>query len=369
MFLRDIWPDSAEVQATIDSSINKDMFDTQYASVFAGDERWRTLPTPTGSVFEWNAESTYVRKPPYFDGMTMELTPVTDIAGARVLATLGDSVTTDHISPAGNIKADSPAGHYLDEHGVDRKDYNSYGSRRGNHEVMIRGTFANIRLQEPAPRRRRGRLHARLHPGGRPAVVHLRREPELPGRGHAARDLRRQGVRLRIVARLGGEGHEPPRRQGRHHRELRADPPLEPHRHGRRAAAVPGGRDLGVARPRRHRDRLDRGPRAAERGRHAQDRPRHRRAERVLGCRQGRRSSSTLSCASTRPAKPTTTATAASCSTCCGRSSEHAPKEPGRGPAPSPCTGAGRLAWFSSGLEGDGCHCFRPSPDPVTSTP
>lgn len=147
VFLRDIWPDSAEVQATIDSSINKGMFDTQYAAVFAGDERWRTLPTPTGDVFEWDAASTYVRKPPYFDGMTMELTPVTDIAGARVLATLGDSVTTDHISPAGNIKVDSPAGHYLNEHGVERKDYNSYGSRRGNHEVMIRGTFANIRLK------------------------------------------------------------------------------------------------------------------------------------------------------------------------------------------------------------------------------
>jgi aconitate hydratase len=147
VFLKDIWPDAAEVQATIDSSINKDMFTHQYASVFEGDERWKTLPTPTGDVFEWDADSTYVRKPPYFEGMTMELTPVTDIVGARVLATLGDSVTTDHISPAGNIKADSPAGKYLDEHGVARKDYNSYGSRRGNHEVMIRGTFANIRLR------------------------------------------------------------------------------------------------------------------------------------------------------------------------------------------------------------------------------
>ena len=147
VFLKDIWPDAAEVQSTIDSSINKDMFTHQYASVFEGDERWRTLPTPTGDVFEWDADSTYVRKPPYFDGMTMELSPVTDIVGARVLATLGDSVTTDHISPAGNIKADSPAGQYLDAHGVSRKDYNSYGSRRGNHEVMIRGTFANIRLK------------------------------------------------------------------------------------------------------------------------------------------------------------------------------------------------------------------------------
>jgi aconitate hydratase len=147
VFLRDIWPDSAEVQATIDSSISKEMFTHQYASVFEGDERWRTLPTPTGDVFEWDDASTYVRKPPYFDGMTMELTPVADISGARVLATLGDSVTTDHISPAGNIKAGTPAAQYLTEHGVAQKDFNSYGSRRGNHEVMIRGTFANIRLK------------------------------------------------------------------------------------------------------------------------------------------------------------------------------------------------------------------------------
>ncbi|WP_308164564.1 aconitate hydratase AcnA [Agromyces sp. ISL-38] len=147
VFLKDIWPDAAEVQQTIDSSINKDMFTHQYASVFEGDERWRNLETPTGATFEWNAESTYVRKPPYFDGMTMETTPVTDIVGARVLAKLGDSVTTDHISPAGSIKADSPGGRYLTDHGVDRKDFNSYGSRRGNHEVMIRGTFANIRLK------------------------------------------------------------------------------------------------------------------------------------------------------------------------------------------------------------------------------
>ncbi|WP_168627394.1 aconitate hydratase AcnA [Cryobacterium sp. BB307] len=147
VFLRDIWPDAAEVQKTIDSSIDSEMFTREYAGVFDGDERWRSLPTPAGSVFEWDEKSTYVRKPPYFDGMTLEPSPVTDIAGARVLAKLGDSVTTDHISPAGSIKADSPAGHYLTEHGVDRKDFNSYGSRRGNHEVMIRGTFANIRLK------------------------------------------------------------------------------------------------------------------------------------------------------------------------------------------------------------------------------
>ena len=147
VYLADIWPTPAEVQSTIDSSINSDMFKTQYAGVFEGDARWKSLPTPAGDTFAWDEKSTYVRRPPYFDGMKLELTPVTDIHGARVLAKLGDSVTTDHISPAGSIKADSPAGKYLAEHGVARSDFNSYGSRRGNHEVMIRGTFANIRLK------------------------------------------------------------------------------------------------------------------------------------------------------------------------------------------------------------------------------
>ncbi|TDN43223.1 aconitase [Curtobacterium flaccumfaciens] len=147
VFLQDIWPDAVEVQQVIDASIDTEMFTHEYGSVFEGDDRWKNLPTPTGDTFEWDQESTYVRKPPYFEGMTMQPDAVSDISGARVLAKLGDSVTTDHISPAGSIKADSPAGQYLDEHGVDRKDFNSYGSRRGNHEVMIRGTFANIRLR------------------------------------------------------------------------------------------------------------------------------------------------------------------------------------------------------------------------------
>ncbi|GGB93371.1 aconitate hydratase [Cellulomonas carbonis] len=147
VFLRDIWPAPQEVQATIDRSIDSAMFTKDYADVFAGDERWQTLPTPEGDTFAWDASSTYVRKPPYFEGMGTTPEPVEDIAGARVLAKLGDSVTTDHISPAGSIKADSPAGRYLAEHGVERRDFNSYGSRRGNHEVMIRGTFANIRLR------------------------------------------------------------------------------------------------------------------------------------------------------------------------------------------------------------------------------
>ncbi|MBD5830843.1 aconitate hydratase [Janibacter melonis] len=147
VYLKDIWPSPQDVQSTIDHAISTEMFSSKYADVFAGDERWKGLPTPEGNTFEWAQDSTYVRKAPYFDGMGREPEPVEEISGARVLAWLGDSVTTDHISPAGSIKADSPAGRYLAEHGVDKKDFNSYGSRRGNHEVMIRGTFANIRLR------------------------------------------------------------------------------------------------------------------------------------------------------------------------------------------------------------------------------
>jgi aconitate hydratase len=147
VFLHDIWPSPQEVQRVIDHAVSAEMFSKDYADVFAGTEQWQALPTPEGDTFEWDAQSTYVRKPPYFDGMPAEPSPVEDISGARTLAVLGDSVTTDHISPAGSIKADSPAGKYLREHGVDRRDFNSYGSRRGNHEVMIRGTFANIRLR------------------------------------------------------------------------------------------------------------------------------------------------------------------------------------------------------------------------------
>jgi aconitate hydratase len=147
VFLRDLWPSAHDVQSTIDGAISQEMFTKDYADVFAGDHRWKELPTPEGQTFEWDPESTYVRKPPYFEGMSPDPSPVEDFSGARVLALLGDSVTTDHISPAGSIKADTPAGQYLTEHGVDKKDFNSYGSRRGNHEVMIRGTFANIRLR------------------------------------------------------------------------------------------------------------------------------------------------------------------------------------------------------------------------------
>ncbi|HWT94239.1 MAG TPA: aconitate hydratase, partial [Solirubrobacteraceae bacterium] len=147
VMLSDIWPSEQEVAETVEKAVQQDMFTKSYAEVFEGDERWQGLDIPTGDRFEWAEDSTYVRKAPYFEGMPAEPEDLTDIEGARVLAKLGDSVTTDHISPAGSIKKDSPAGKYLQEHGVEPREFNSYGSRRGNHEVMIRGTFANIRLR------------------------------------------------------------------------------------------------------------------------------------------------------------------------------------------------------------------------------
>ena len=147
VFLRDIWPSSEEIEETIAESVRGEMFSRTYADVFTGDENWRALPVPEGDLFAWDESSTYVRRPPYFDGMSREPGQVEDFSGARCLVMVGDSVTTDHISPAGAIRPDSPAGQYLVEHGVERKDFNSYGSRRGNHEVMVRGTFANVRLK------------------------------------------------------------------------------------------------------------------------------------------------------------------------------------------------------------------------------
>jgi aconitate hydratase len=147
VYLSDLWPSPEEVQETIAASLGEEMFRSTYADVYAGDERWRELPVPEGELFAWDPQSTYVRHPPYFDGMTSEPGVFEDVEGARCLVWIGDSVTTDHISPAGAIRPDSPAGRYLLEHGVERKAFNSYGSRRGNHEVMVRGTFANVRLR------------------------------------------------------------------------------------------------------------------------------------------------------------------------------------------------------------------------------
>ncbi|MEU7467467.1 aconitate hydratase [Streptomyces sp. NPDC044984] len=190
VFLKDIWPSEAEVNDVVANAIGEDMFSKSYADVFAGDAQWQALPIPTGDTFEWDAESTYVRKPPYFEGMGMEPAPVEDITGARVLAKLGDSVTTDHISPAGAIKADTPAGKYLTEHGIERRDFNSYGSRRGNHEVMIRGTFANIRLRNQiAPGTEGGYTRDFTQDGGPVSFIY-----------DASRNYIEQGVPLVVLA-------------------------------------------------------------------------------------------------------------------------------------------------------------------------
>jgi aconitate hydratase len=171
VMLADLWPDAAEIQQVIDECVQAEMFSRDYAEVFTGDDTWRSLETPTGDTFAWDADSTYVRRPPYFDGMERTPALVTDIAGARVLAKLGDSVTTDHISPAGAIRQDSPAGRYLADHGVAREDFNSYGSRRGNHEVMIRGTFANARLRNELLDGVQGGFTADFTDGGRQAPI------------------------------------------------------------------------------------------------------------------------------------------------------------------------------------------------------
>src|SRR6185369_914039 len=147
VYLRELWPTEREIQQTMLTAVTSTMFREQYADVFGGDDRWKNLQVPGGDRFAWEPDSTYIRNPPFFEHITMETTPVRDITGARVLALLGDSITTDHISPAGSIKKDSPAGKYLISHGVEQKDFNSYGSRRGNHEIMVRGTFANVRLR------------------------------------------------------------------------------------------------------------------------------------------------------------------------------------------------------------------------------
>ncbi|HLI38499.1 MAG TPA: aconitate hydratase AcnA [Streptosporangiaceae bacterium] len=181
VYLRDIWPSPAEVGAIVRDAIAAEMFARDYADVFEGDERWRSLAVPAGDTYEWDDASTYVRRPPYFDGMGAEPEPVSDIRGARVLVMLGDSVTTDHISPAGAIKADSPAADYLRSHGVQRSDFNSYGSRRGNHEVMIRGTFANIRLRNLLAPGTEGGVTVKLPEGEQMSIYEASRRYQAEG--------------------------------------------------------------------------------------------------------------------------------------------------------------------------------------------
>ena len=188
VYLKDIWPTQAEVAEAIEKGVSSEAFRKEYATVADGDASWQGLSFPTGDVYQWEPDSTYIRQAPYFDGMTSTPAPVTDIVGARVLAVLGDSVTTDHISPAGNIKANGPAGKYLAEHGVKAADFNSYGSRRGNHEVMVRGTFANVRLRN------------KLAPGTEGGVTRLLPEGEAMSIFDASVKYAERGVPLIILA-------------------------------------------------------------------------------------------------------------------------------------------------------------------------
>ncbi len=251
VYLKDIWPTSEEVDEVVRKYITGDLFTKSYSDVFKGDERWRGLKVPEGETFAWEEQSTYVKNPPYFDNMPATPAPVKDISGARVLCYLGNSVTTDHISPAGSIKPNSPAGQYLVAHGVKPVDFNSYGSRRGNHEVMMRGTFANVRLRNkltPHKRRRIYLLHAQWRRDD-----DLRRVGKISRRRNALDRAGRQGVRLRLVTRLGRQGAKTARRSRRAGRKLRAHSSLQPGRHGHSAAAVPGGGERRSPRPDRRR--------------------------------------------------------------------------------------------------------------------
>ncbi len=238
VYLADIWPTQREVEEAVERSVTAAMFSKSYAEVFAGDERWRGLNVPKGQTYAWEKDSTYIRRAPYFEGMKIEPSPVEEIHNARVLAVLGDSVTTDHISPAGSIKKDGPAGKYLQEHGVKPADFNSYGSRRGNHEVMVRGTFANVRLRNKLVNVEGG--FTRHLPTNQEMSI-FDASQNISGGRHAADYSRRKRIRLRFLPRLGRQRPAPAGRFRRHRRKLRAHPPLEPGRHGSSALAVFSG--------------------------------------------------------------------------------------------------------------------------------
>ena len=235
VYLQDIWPSQEEVAREIENALDPKIYKEQYADVYTGNEQWNDVEVPSGDLYEWDPESTYIQEPSFFKDMGPEAEDLKDIEGARVLVKVGDSVTTDHISPAGAIPSKMPAGQYLIEKGVSSRDFNSFGSRRGNHEVMVRGTFGNIRLRNQLVDKG-GRLHR--PPPRRRGDDDLRGQPRLRRGERAARRPGRQGVRVGFLARLGGEGIVPARCEGRYRGELRAHPPLEPDRHGRAALAI-----------------------------------------------------------------------------------------------------------------------------------
>ena len=253
VYLKDIWPSSKDVAKLVRKAVKRSMFKRRYGDVFEGDKEWRDIAIKGGLTYDWDETSTYVQEPPYFTGLTLAPAPVTDIVGARILGLFLDSITTDHISPAGSIRRDSPAGHYLTQHGVAAHDFNSYGSRRGNHEVMMRGTFANTRIKNMMVKGVEGGVTIHYPSGERLPIYDA--AMRYAARGRAARRVRRQGIRHRLVARLGGQGHAPARRARGRRRELRAHPSLQPDRHGRAAARLRRGHDVAVARAQGRRDR------------------------------------------------------------------------------------------------------------------
>ncbi len=252
VYLADIWPTTDEVARVVGESLASDMFRAAYGQAFDGDEMWQALPVPAGGAYEWSDDSTYVRRPPYFDGMPAEPAPLADVEGARVLAVLGDSVTTDHISPAGAIHPDSPAGRWLQEQGVDRHGLQLLRLTPRQPRGDDPGHVRQPAHPQPAGPGHRGRRHD--PPALGRGDVDLRGGRALPRRGHPAGRAGRQGVRLGLVARLGGQGHGPARREGRHRPVVRADPPVQPDRHGRAAAAAGRRGDARVAGPHRQRD-------------------------------------------------------------------------------------------------------------------
>ena len=236
VYLRDIWPSTAEIKQVVDDCVEAQMFTAGYADVFAGDDNWRSMPTPDSQTFTWDPTSTYVRRPPYFDDMPRQPQPVRDITGARVLAYLGDSVTTDHISPAGAIKKDSPAGRYLIEHGVAPRRLQLLRLPPRQPRCDDPRHLRQPPAAQPARARRRRRRHPA--PARRRAAEHLRRRRRVRPRRCAADHPRRRRLRLRVLAGLGGQRHPAARGQSRAGDLLRTDPPLQPHRHGGAAAAV-----------------------------------------------------------------------------------------------------------------------------------
>ena len=327
VYLKDIWPTQAEINRAIAENVTVEEFCTAYADVFAGDERWRSLAAPAGQTYDW-PESTYIRNPPYFEGMTMEVGEAEDIRGARCLAVLGDSITTDHISPAGSIKPDSPAGKYL------------IGQRRGAEGLQQpglpprqpRGDDARHLRQHPAAQphgpRHRGRRDPA--PAQRRAPVHLRRGHALPGRRGPGHRPGRQGVRLRLVPGLGGQGPAPARGAGGDRRELRAHPPLQPGGHGHTAAGVHRRRERPVTGPQR-------APRPSTSS--GSNNGEAKQVEVRATAPDGRSRPSPPRSGSTPPTRWTTTETAASCTTCCAGWPPD-PREANRGgegtPPPSP---------------------------------